>query len=126
MTYAALYRDRTGSLPARCVVFFINEPDPDQQLLAIETDDATVDAALEWTEAQVAELQQTVQAFEADPLSLDGGGLTMAAAPLASRVSNELTQQCTTCGFRFDCRAYAARLGRASHPDIDLLNVAKN
>lgn len=126
MTYAALYRDRTGSLPARCVVFFINEPDPAQQLLAIETDDATVDAALAWTEAQVAELQQTVQAFEADPLSLDGGGHTMAAAPLAARVSNELTQQCTTCGFRFDCRAYAARLGRASHPDIDLLNVDKN
>jgi DNA helicase-2/ATP-dependent DNA helicase PcrA len=126
MTYAALYRDRTGSLPARCVVFFINEPDPIRQLLAIETDDRTVDAAVGWTEGQVAELQRTIQTFETDPLSLDGGDLTLGSAPLAGRVSDELAKQCTTCGFRFDCRAYAARLGGSSHPDIDLLNVDKN
>src|SRR6202042_2026935 len=37
LTYAALYRDRTGELPARCVLFFINEPpDRGRRLLAVD------------------------------------------------------------------------------------------
>jgi len=37
LTYAALYRDRTGALPIRCVLFFINEPPrQDRRLLAID------------------------------------------------------------------------------------------
>jgi DNA helicase II / ATP-dependent DNA helicase PcrA len=126
MTYAALYRDRTGELPSRCILFFLNEPDRDKQLLAIETDDATVTAAVGWTERQVAELRQTVRAFEADPVGLDGGDMTLGTAPLADRVTGELAQQCTSCGVRFDCRAYAAHLGGPTHPDIYLLNVDKN
>ena len=35
LTYAALFRDRTGALPVRCVLFFINEKRPQQRLLAI-------------------------------------------------------------------------------------------
>ena len=43
LTYATLYRDRTGDLPARCVLFFIKEPpDKSRRLVAIDVTEAIV------------------------------------------------------------------------------------
>src|SRR5204863_1179637 len=67
LTYAALYRVRTGSLPVRCVLFFINEPPRrDRRLLAIDVTAPLVDAALAWTYEQVRALRGTADIFETD------------------------------------------------------------
>jgi DNA helicase II / ATP-dependent DNA helicase PcrA len=127
LTYAALYRDRTGALPARCVLFFINEKKAAQRLLAIDVNDAIVRAALEWTEKQVRELQQTRLVFEQNPLGVTAGEFVRRTQPLGQRLTSESTQQCTACSFRFGCNEYEAYLGAGSgHPDIDILNVMKN
>ena len=45
LTYAALYRDRTGELPVHCVLFFVaGSPDRCRRLLAIDVSPAIVDA----------------------------------------------------------------------------------
>jgi hypothetical protein len=128
LTYAALYRDRTGSLPVRCVLFFINEPPRrDRRLLAIDVSAPIVDAALAWTYQQVRELRATADVFENDPAAVSAGELARAAEPLGQRLSSETTAQCTACTFRFDCPEYTAHLaGGPAHPDIDLANVFKN
>jgi len=127
LTYAALYRDRTGELPVRCVLFFINEPKPDRRLLAIDVDTTGVDAALAWTYDQVRLLRSTADTFEARPDNVLAGELAKEADPLGSRLSQETTAQCTACTFRFDCPEYTAHLkGGDQHPDINRTNVFKN
>jgi hypothetical protein len=127
LTYAALFRDRTGSLPTRCVLFFINEKKPGHRLLAVRVDDKLVRAAVDWTEKQVRELQETRLAFERDPLAVIAGEFVRRSCPLGQRLTSESTQQCTACSFRFGCEEYEAYLGGGpNHPDIDVLNVAKN
>jgi DNA helicase-2/ATP-dependent DNA helicase PcrA len=131
LTYAALYHERTGEYPARCVLFFVNEPDPALQLLAIEVTEDLVNAALAWTQDQVRELQATRGRFEADPASIGGGEMDRQALPPADRVTPDLAQQCTACGLRFDCPAYSAFLTRRARTpgtpsDLDILNVHKN
>jgi DNA helicase-2/ATP-dependent DNA helicase PcrA len=127
LTYAALFRDRTGSLPARCVLFFINEKDATHRLLAIDVNDALVRAALDWTETQVRELQATKLVFERDPLAVTAGEFVRRSNSVGQRLTSESTQQCTACSFRFGCEEYETHLGGGtSHPDIDILNVMKN
>jgi PD-(D/E)XK nuclease superfamily len=133
VTYAAIYKERMGSPPRRCVLFFANEPVREKQLLAIDVDAATLVACVDWTHEQVKRLQETVVDFEADPLQIEGGDLRMHGQPVGLRVPEELSQQCTACGRRFDCTEYRAHLGegrnkrgRKLHPDLDVLDVYKN
>ena len=128
LTYAALYRDRTGSLPVRCVLFFINEPPRrDRRLLAIDVSPAVVDAALAWSYEQVRALRTTADAFENYPIAVVAGEFALCHEPVGRRLSLESTAQCTACTFRFDCREYTTQLaGGSAHPDIDLGNVFKN
>jgi hypothetical protein len=127
LTYAALFRDRTGALPVRCVLFFINEKRHQQRLLAIDVDDNVVQAALNWTQEQVRELQSTVTTFEQDPLAVTAGELVLRSNPLGQRLTSESIQQCTSCTFRFGCDEYETHLGAGPrHPDIDIYNVLKN
>ena len=131
VTYAALLEDRI-TMPKRCVLFFTNEPDPQRRLLAIPIDPEVVAASIEWTLEQVRELRVTELQMQRDPLSLQGGDLRLRDEPvLADRGTNELKQQCTACGQRFDCGAYRANLERGqTRPtlpaDVDRLNVKKN
>jgi PD-(D/E)XK nuclease superfamily len=129
VTYAALLEDRIG-LPKRCVLFFVNEPDPEKRLLAIPISRAVIRGAVDWTLEQVQDLRQTVLQMQQDPLSIDGGDLRLHHLPLKDRVTKELQAQCTACGQRFDCAAYRAYLGPgkngSEHTDVDTLNVAKN
>jgi len=127
LTYAALYRDRTGELPVRCVLFFINEPRRDRRLLAIDVDAALVDAAVAWTYDQVRLLRRTADTFETRPGDIPAGELAREGDPLGRRLTQETTAQCTACTFRFDCPEYTAHLkGGNRHPDINLANVFKN
>ena len=127
LTYAALYRDRTGELPVRCVLFFINEPRRDRRLLAIDVDTSVVDAALAWTYDQVRLLRGTADTFETRPDGVLAGELAKEEEPVGKRLSPETTAQCTACTFRFDCPEYTAHLkGGDQHPDINLTNVFKN
>ncbi|HXJ23749.1 MAG TPA: PD-(D/E)XK nuclease family protein [Polyangia bacterium] len=124
LTYAYLYRERTGTRPSRCVLFFINEPDPSEKLLAVElSDDLLVDAC-QWTLEQVKVLQQTITNFQKDPRAVRGGepGTKNAA------ITQELQKQCTACGLRFDCNEYrtSLKLRGNTHPDIDIYNTGKN
>jgi hypothetical protein len=125
LTYAHLYQERTGQRPERCVLFFINEPKRDDQLLAIPLDEELLDAALAWTVARVKELQQTVRDFRSDPCSVVGGDKTDGKG--RRTVSEILKPQCTACGERFGCPTYSGGLkGGGEHPDVDILNVFKN
>lgn len=134
VTYAAIYKERMGEPPRRCVLFFVNEPIREEQLLAVEVDDALLAACVDWTQEQVKRLQQTVVAFESDPLAVEGGDLRMRANAVGLRVPVELRQQCTACGRRFDCDEYRAHLAKGAkgsgrrkvHPDLDRLDVFKN
>jgi hypothetical protein len=126
LTYAALYRDRSGDLPARCVLFFVNEPDASLRLLAIDVTSELVDAAIVWTKAQAASLQASAATFENDPQTLQPGEFPLRHLDPADRITDELRQQCTACGLRFDCNAYVGHVGGRNHPDVDILNVLKN
>ncbi|ORA16382.1 PD-(D/E)XK nuclease family protein [Mycobacterium asiaticum] len=127
LTYAALYRDRTGTLPARCVLFFINEPRRERRLLAIDVNESIVDAALAWTYEQVRALRATADIFEADPVAVQAGEIARDNHPVGQRLTAETTAQCTTCTFRFDCPEYTTHLvGGTTNPDIDLRNIFKN
>lgn len=130
LTYAALFEERWGSLPVRCVLYFINERDRNRRLLAIDVDRSIVDASVEWTMSQVKALYDTRRQFETDPRSVSGGELEAHGRPPEDRVSPDLAQQCTACGQRFDCDEYRAYL--SSRPrggaltDIDIRNIRKN
>jgi hypothetical protein len=126
LTYAALYRERTGALPSRCVLFFINEPNDSDRLAVVPIDEAIVERSLDWTIAQVRELRQTTLRFENNPCSVEGGSLHLGNLPPGKRTDGELKKQCTACGFRFDCTEYLAYLAKPNHPDIRLDNVSKN
>jgi hypothetical protein len=103
------------------------EKKADHRLLAVRVDDKLVRAAVDWTEKQVRELQETRLAFERDPLAVTAGEFVRRSRPLGQRLTSESTQQCTACSFRFGCEEYEAYLGGGpNHPDIDVLNVAKN
>lgn len=129
VTYAALLEDRLG-LPRRCVLFFVNEPDEEQRLLAIPITRKVVDASVDWTMSQVRELRQTVLQMQVDPLSIEGGDLRLRDRPPGKRITEDLKAQCTACGQRFDCMAYRSHLGPGKngkeHTDVDILNVSKN
>jgi hypothetical protein len=126
LTYAALYEERSGKIPTRCVLFFVNEPKPAQQLLAVPVDAGIMKKAEDWTIAQVRQLRATVVEFQKDPTSVDGGSLELQHLPIGQRTDDELRQQCTACSLRFDCAEYRAYLGRSTHPDVRLDNVNKN
>ncbi len=126
LTYAALYKERAGQVPKRCVLFFVNEPKLDRQLLVVPVDQKILDNALEWTIKQVKAIRQTVLAFQTSPLSVEGGAFEDKSKPIGKRVNSELKQQCTACGFRFDCPEYSAHLGNPVHVDIDIRNIHKN
>lgn len=125
LTYASLYEERTGDLPKRCILFFLYEPDPTKQLLAIEVDRPIVDIALNWTLQQVDEIQNTIARFQQDPLSVVGGELALGNQPVGQKVTSELRDQCTTCSRRFDCQEYQQFLA-GPHQDTDIENIFKN
>ena len=125
LTYANLYRERTGKRPERCVLFFINEKKLADQLVAIPLEDDLLNLALAWTIDRVKDVQKTMRAYEGDPRDVDGGDEKNAKTGKL-QVSESLTKQCTACGQRFDCESYKHRLAGSNHPDIDLLNVRKN
>ena len=126
LTYAALFKERTGRTPIRCVLFFVNEARREKKLLAVAVDDSLVEDAVAWTIAQVQLLRKTMLQFQISPTSIEGGSLDKQAKPLGKRTNEQLRQQCTACGLRFDCGEYKAFLGRPNHPDIALTNVGKN
>lgn len=126
LTYAALYRDKAQELPKRCVLFFVNETAPEERLLAIEVNDKIVESALQWTIEQVKQMRSTTLAFQSSPLKIEGGGLEERHHPIGGRVTEELKQQCTACGLRFDCLEYCTHLGSNDHVDVDRTNVRKN
>jgi hypothetical protein len=126
LTYAALYRERTGVLPKRCVLFFVNEQDAIEQLLAVQIDSDIVNRALEWTITEVKRLRETVLQFENSPCSVEGGSVDLKASPAGKRTDAELAAQCTACAFRFDCGEYLGYLGKPDHPDVRVTNVFKN
>lgn len=129
VTYAALLEDRIG-MPARCVLFFVNEPEPDLRLLSIPVTREVIDGSLNWTVEQVRDLRQTVLQMQQDPLAIDGGDIRHRHLPLADRVTDDLKQQCTACGQRFDCNTYRSALAKNSrspgtHPDVNIKNIHK-
>jgi hypothetical protein len=126
LTYAALYKEKATNLPKRCVLFFVNEKNEEERLLAVEVDESVVLAAFEWTMDQVKLIRSTTLAFQQSPLSVEGGGLEERSLPVGQRVSDELKQQCTACSLRFDCKEYCTHLGGNQHPDVRLTNVRKN
>jgi len=126
LTYAALYQERTGEIPVRCVLFFVNEPKRSDQLLAIPIDEEILGLAEEWTINQVQALRNTMITFERDPMSVEGGDLSKRDQEEGKRVDNELKKQCTACGHRFDCAEYRAHLANPDHADLSLDNVKKN
>lgn len=126
LTYAALYQERTADLPRRCVLFFVNEPSRNEQLLAIPVDGKIVSQALDWTISQVKLLRKTTLDFQNSPISIEGGGLEDRNKPIGKRIAEELKQQCTACGFRFDCTEYCTYLGNNQHADVRLDNIRKN
>jgi hypothetical protein len=88
LTYAALYKEKSGELPKRCVLFFVNEKKRDEQLLAIEVDEAIVASALKWTIEQVKLIRATTLEFQRAPLSVEGGGLEDTHLPIGQRVTD--------------------------------------
>lgn len=128
LTYAGLYCERTGILPARCVLFYVNEQKQEKKLVAIPICRDIVERAERWTIDEAKRLRQTILHFEKDPLSLEGGNLEKRNNPVGERIDTELDKQCTACGQRFDCTeytAYLARIGRGTS-DVDPLDVSKN
>jgi hypothetical protein len=123
LTYANLYRERTGKRPERCILFFINEKSRKDQLVAVPLEDKLLGIALAWTIDRVKDVQKTMRGFESDPCAVSGGDHIKNGR---LEVSESLSKQCTACGRRFDCESYKRKLGGTNHPDIDLLNVKKN
>jgi len=126
LTYAALYKEKAGALPKRCVLFFVNEPTRSEQLLAVEVNETIVQHALDWTIDQVKQIRSTSLEFQRSPISVEGGGLDERDSPVGQRVSEELKAQCTACGFRFDCAEYCTHLSVPNHADVRIDNIRKN
>jgi len=113
-------------MPARCVLFFVNEKAADRQLVAVPVDINIIEAAIQWTHTQVENLQQSKLVFEKGPATLAGGEFERRGRSLSERVTDELQQQCTACGQRYDCAEYGAYLKKPDHPDINRYLVTKN
>lgn len=126
LTYARLYSEKAGELPTRCVLFFVNEQNSEEQLVAIDIEADILERAEQWTVEQARLLRQTALQFESDPLSVLGGRLDLQDLPPSERIDPILKQQCYACGSRFDCSVYAEHLGDPNHVDIRLDNVHKN
>jgi PD-(D/E)XK nuclease superfamily len=129
ITYAALYRERTGTLPRRCVLFFVNEPRDEDALLSIPVDEQIVESGVRWTVEQVADLQRTLTSFEIDPSQVAGGTVLRREKPVGERVDEVLRTQCTACAQRFDCEEYATHLGSTDQRvkrDVSIYVVSKN
>jgi DNA helicase II / ATP-dependent DNA helicase PcrA len=129
ISYAALFRERTGALPRRCVLFFVNEARDEDALLSIPVDDEVVDNGLRWTVAQVADLQRTLTSFEDDPGAVAGGTVLRRDQAVGDRVDEVLRTQCTGCAQRFDCEEYTTHLGSSAgrvKNDVSLYTVTKN
>ena len=126
MAYSKLFEERTGSLPSRCVLFFVNEVRSEHRLLAIPVDELSANAALEWTIQQAQALRQTEVKFQADPLQIQGGAFESARLAPGTSITSELKAQCTACGQRFDCKEYKAHLADPQHNDISRTLVRKN
>ena len=129
VTYAALYRERTGVLPHRCVLFFVNERNDGRALLSVPISDGIVEAGLKWTVAQVADLQNTLTTFEGGPDTVEGGTVLRRDKPVGDRVDEVLRAQCTGCAQRFDCPEYTTHLGSTPSKvkrDVSPYVVAKN
>ena len=126
LTYAALYKEKSGSLPRPCVLFFVNEKQAAEQLLAVDVDEKIVQHALDWTIDQVKQIRKTTLQFQQSPVSIEGGGLDDRDQPVGNRVSEELKGQCTACGLRFDCREYRTHLKVPNHADVRIDNIKKN
>jgi hypothetical protein len=128
-TYAALYRERKGELPVRCVLFFVNEPVAAGKLVAIPVSNPLVASAVDWTVEQVHELRKTTLQFAQEPQSIEGGSLLHRDRPVGKRVTEDLKAQCTACGQRFDCAEYTTAIGSSeTRPkrDVDPLAVERN
>lgn len=119
VTYAALFEERTGKLPARCVLFFVNEKNDDRQLLAIPITPEIARYGIDWTIEQARLLRQSELSFQRDPLQAWSGSAE------DGEIDAELRAQCTACGQRFDCPRYLELLG-VDHNDVRLDNVMKN
>jgi len=127
LTYAELYKERSGKLPVRCVLYFVNEDNNSQHLLAIPIDEDILKIAQNWTINEAKKLRRTTKKFEENPIQIQGGYLDWHDQyPVGSRMDRLLKQQCTSCNIRFDCEEYIGFLGDRNHPDIDILNVNKN
>lgn len=120
VTYAALFEERTGTLPARCVLFFVNEKTEEKQLLAVPITPQIAKAGVDWTIEQARLLRQSELLFQQDPLKAASGSIE-------DGFTKELFAQCTACGQRFDCDGYIAKLdGGPQHNDVRKDNVLKN
>jgi hypothetical protein len=129
VTYAALFRERTGTLPRRCVLFFVNEKRDEQALLSVPIDAKIIDSGLRWTIEQVADLRRTLTSFELDPAAVAGGTVLRRDKPVGERVDEVLRAQCTGCGQRFDCVEYTTSIGSTPEKpkrDVDPLAVGRN
>ena len=125
LTYAALYEKKTGHLPVRCVLFFVNEKTRAKQLVRVELNRDLLNLAMDWTLKQVDGIQHTIEAFQQDTHSVEGGDKCNNGT---YTISKELTQQCTTCSLRFDCTSYANHIQASggSTRDLDRLDIFKN
>jgi hypothetical protein len=126
VSYAKLFEERTGQLPARCVLFFVNEKTQERRLLAIPITQQIADAGLAWTIKEAKALRMTELRFQDDPKAVQGGSTAASGLQKGTRITPELRVQCTTCGQRFDCEEYEAYLGGDDHNDIRRDNVFKN
>jgi len=126
LTYAALYRDQTGRLPERCVLFFVNEQEPAERLLSIALDDELLQLAVAWTLDEVRRLRQTVLTFQRRPQDVRGGTSDNKSRAGEGPIDDEQAHQCTACGQRFDCAEYHEYLGGPTEADVKRSNVFKN
>jgi hypothetical protein len=126
LTYAALFKERSGQVPVRRVVFLVNESDREKKLLAVGLDKPLIEHALLWTIDQVRLIRKTMLQFHVNPTSVPGGTLGKHHLSVGSRLDEEQRQQCTAFGLRYDCVEYKTSLGRPNHPDIALVNITKN
>ncbi len=126
VAYAKLFEERTGNLPARCVLFFVNEQTDERRLMAIPVDDTIAQAALEWTIKQAQKLRATELVFQANPEDVEGGSVETSRLAPGSAITVELKAQCTACGQRFDCKEYIDFLGGSDHNDVSRTFIGKN
>jgi len=107
LTYAYIYEKTHNERPVRCVLFFIgevkplSEPQVSERFLAIEADNLIVnEKSFQNTLSQVKEIQETINTFEQNPGSLEGGDVN------GNLDDDVATNQCIVCMKRWDCTTY--------------------